>query len=355
MGYYTSYKDAAGQIFCDQTANVCLTFTDPGSRTICQPVKIADCSGGLCPDAVINNGLLLCTQDTSWNCNLCANDLPYFNPVSTTDELDFQFQQFDDLNSNGAITSYTFGWNTGACNVYLKDCCTDEYLEESPGVPKSIVDYCTQYYVSQFGQIQYNNIVDLKDIQAIRIPIANFYADFQAAFPGSDCFYFEFQFYFGGVTTNIYTEPYKFVNCENTLVIESDYPKLDCNNYWYGGVYLQVLGNKYIGNPFFYSNKIRIPAYIERTSFEITKEFLGLKLTTKTSQMTENFQLLTERVPERIALLLANILTGEKVYIGNGEFVVSGSVSKNNEIGNQWFIESELKRINCALTFSCNN
>jgi len=302
---------------------------------------------------------LLCAEDQGWNCDLCANDLPYYNPVQIGDTIDFQFQQFDDMNVIGpAVFQFDHGWNTAtaACNVYMKDCCTGDYFETA-GIPQSLTFYCNYYYVSSFGQSQYNGTANIKPLQAIRIDISqSLIDDFHIQFPNSNCFYFVFEFYFGGTTTTLYSEPFNIPSsCKNTLVIERTYGKFDCNKYWYKGVWLNGLGNHYIGSPFFYSNKIRIPAYLERTSFTISKDVVGNRLSASRSQMTENFKLKTERIPQKLAIYLANILAGEEIYIGNGKFVMDGEITKNNDIGNQWFLEADLKRVNCNVTFSCNS
>ena len=361
MGYYTSYQQAfSNAIWCDQTAAVCTTFTDPESRTRCQRIRAVDCTGGDCSTLVVNNGLLLCAEDQGWNCDLCANDLPYYNPVQIGDTIDFQFQQFDDLNVLGpSVWNFTHGWGgaTPACNIYMKDCCSGDFFGV-PGTPQELTPfYFSKYYVSSYLTQQYNGIGQSNPIQSVRAEITNsLISDFQAQFPTSNCFYFVFEFYFGGTTITYYSEPFNIPNsCKNTLVIESKYGKFDCNKYWYQGLWLGGLGNDYIGVPFFFSNKIRIPAYIERTSFTISKDVVGRRLNASRSQTTENFKLKTERIPEKLAIYLANILSGEEIYIGNGTFVMDGEITKNNDTGNQWFLEADLKRVNCNVTFSCNS
>lgn len=359
MGYYTSYQDPiTGYIFCDQTSTTCTTIADSGTRTVCIEIHPKACTGTGCTNLMINNGLILCTEDSSWNCNLCANDLPYYNPIKQGDTIDFQFQQLDDINAIGKFPDFTDGWKTGACNVFLKECCSGDILEVG-GSPKSIVDYCTKYFVGQF----YNPIQSTapsswyNPIQGIEIPISSaLIADFHAQFPGSDCFYFQFEFYFNGTTTYLYTEPYRLEKCKDTLVIESKYRKFDCTNYYYGDIKVNtaVGGTPYVGIPFIYSNHIRIPAYVELKSFTEKKDFFGNLNFTKSSQLIENYKFTTNRIPIKLATLLANIMAGEVVYIGNGEFYSDGEITKNNEVGNQWFMEADLKRINCNTTFTCN-
>lgn len=350
MGYYTSYDAGNGLIFCDQTATVCNTFSDPSHRTLCKEIRLITCTGGDCPTAVINNGLIRCTEDTGWNCDLCGNDLPFNLPVDKDDTLYFQFQQIDNVN---VWTAPTYGWDTGGCNVYLKDCCTGEYLEESPGVPKPIIDYCTEYFVGRYAEIV-GNLGNLNDFQGIKIPLTDIYTDFKAQFPTSDCFYFEFEFFLSGSAEYLYTEPYQFVNCEDTIVLKSTYPKKDCDGYYYGDYFTKFGVANLLGTFFYYSNEIRLPAYLEKRSFNIQKEFVGNFNRTTNSQMTENWRLSTRRIPEEVATYIAKVLSGEKIYIGNGEFIAQGNIGKNNDVGSQWFLDADITRINCSKSFSCN-
>lgn len=363
MGYYTSYQSTlSGSIFCDQTQLICGNPAEQLTRTACIEIHPVDCGTGGCSGLVINNGLILCAEDQTWNCNLCANDLEYYNPVKIDDTLSFQFQQLDDMNHIRWLPTFTYGWDTPirACNVFMKDCCTGDILEVG-GVPKSVVDYCTNYYVGEFCNPIQSNAAQTwyVPIQAIEIPITSaMMNDFHAQFPNSNCFYFQFEFYFGGTTTTFYTEPYRIENCKDTLIIESKYRKLDCNKYYYGDITnhtgLPIAGTNWIGTPFQYSNAIRIPAYIELKSFTEKKDFFGNLNFTKSSQLIQNYKFTTNRIPIKLAILLANILAGEVVYIGNGEFYSEGEITKNNDSGNQWFMEADLKRTNCTTTFTCN-
>ena len=266
MGYYTSYDAGNGVIFCDQTATVCLSIPDPEHRTLCKSINMIDCAGGDCPTAVINNGLIRCTEDTGWNCELCANDLPFNLPVDQDDTLYFQFQQIDNLNTT---MPPTFGWGSGGANVYMKDCCTGEYLG-LPGFPQSILFYCTEYFVGRYSEIS-GGIGNLKDFQGIKIPLTSLYTDFKAQFPDSNCFYFEFVFELSGTTEYLYTEPYEFINsCKNTIVLKSDYPKTDCDGYYYGKYYSNNNIDYLLGTFFYYSNEIRLPAVLEKRGFQLS-------------------------------------------------------------------------------------
>lgn len=358
MGYYTSYQDpVTGSIYCDQTSSVCTSFTDSLTRTVCTEINPISCSGG-CTTAVINNGLILCNTDSSWNCNLCPNDLEYYNPVKEDDVLSFQFQQNDIVNTIGKLPSFISGWGA-ACDVFLRECCTGEVMEVG-GSPQSLTAYTSNYFVGQYYNPVQNQSAStwFKPIQAIEIPISTpILNDFHAQFPNSNCFYFQFDFFLDGNAVTLFSEPYRLENCKDTLIIESKYRKFDCNGYYYGDITNRTAllgGTPYIGNPFFYSNQIRVPAYLELKSFTEKKDFFGNLNFTKMSQLIENYKFTTNRIPIKVATLLANIMAGEEVYIGNGTFYSDGEITKNNDTGNQWFMEADLKRTNCTTTFTCN-
>ena len=48
------------------------------------------------------------------------------------------------------------------------------------------------------------------------------------------------------------------------------------------------------------------------------------------------------------------MLASQNVYINNTEYVVDGEIPKNNEVGNQWFIEANVRKVNCSKNYSCN-
>jgi len=87
MPYFNSF-DYNGVVYCDQSQTVCGSPTDTGNRIVCKEITIIDCGNdGGCNLAVINNGQILCDTAQSYNCNLCGNDLPYFNPFVVGDIL----------------------------------------------------------------------------------------------------------------------------------------------------------------------------------------------------------------------------------------------------------------------------
>jgi hypothetical protein len=342
------------------------------NRIRCANLIINNCAGGGlpgdCNQTTVNNGLILCDPEDSWNCNLCGNDLPYFSPVRETDPMMFQFQQWDYINGQ----SPTFNWNTAAgwgvlVDGAVFDCCTDT------AIGGDILSYSLENFIGIYGDKQYNGQVDWTNIQQISLDLAAIKAAGEALFPNWDgCFYFKFDFFnaVGDVVNSFTSEPFKFEKCDpdGTIFLEGVYSKKDCFGFFYKPIApsLTVLNPGFppslsvispyigLGTPFQYRNTYRVKGSFELNGFEINKEFVGVKQFTANTETAENWFLRTNRLPPRVARLISNILAADTVYVEGRDYISSGTITKNNEIGNQWFLESQLKRVQCSSTNSCN-
>ena len=352
MGLYFESYQFGNEVFCDISNEECV-ISDTTSRIVCKEFEILECGGGICGSAVINNGLILCECTDSWNCNLCGNDLPYFNIINPGENMVFQFQQIDGMNGNDPNGLFPYGWGTGGfVDGFIKDCCNGEYLEDGLGNPVSLTDYATKTFVGVFPVTDYIGNTTWKNIQMIEFNTAQLYNDLIAQFPdGRGCFVLEFCFDLGLASEYCFcSEPYVFNPCPNektTILLEGVYPEFDCFRYYYG---TQLIGN---GTPFAFYNQYRVEGAFEQTSFAITKEFVGTKLKTTTSEIQENWILKTNRIPQRVAKLMTNLMNAESVFVDGIEYVVDGEIPKNNEIGNQWFIDVAFRKIDCSKTYSC--
>lgn len=354
--YFSNYADGS-LIWCDTTAGECSVF-DEKSRIVCKEIEIIACGSNdpsnPCSLAVVNNGTILCDCGDSINCDRCGNDLPFYNIVNEGDDLFFQFQQIDTLNGQDPNGSFSFGWGDfGFINGFVKDCCTGDFVLDSLGNPKSIIAYSgVDRFVGVFPTYDYLGVPTWKNIQTIRIDTALLYADLIAQFPGGNgCFILDFCFNYSNPSSRycLCSEPFKFNPCpekKSTVLLEGEYTGFDCFRYYYG---TEAVGN---GN-FSFQNQYRVEGSNEQQNFEIAKEFVGSMMKATTSETIENWLLRTNRVPNRVARLIANILSAPEVYADGYSFIADGEISKNNEIGSQWFIEAKLKRISCNKTFSC--
>jgi hypothetical protein len=381
VGQQTTVGSSNGvQFFCDISPDCVLPYNQ--NRIICAELQFVQCFAGDCAVLTTDNGLIICSENDSWNCNLCANDLPYNSPVVIGDSLYFQFQQQDLLNGNsptldgGGLWGNGYGWDEfGLVQGYIRDCCTGQRLQK-PGVGGDAVvtDYSSNYFVGIFEGTNYSNTSNsYTNIQQIKIETGQLYTDIAAQFSGN-CFYFEWVFYPNDLayTYQLFSEPFEFVTCQDTMMLEGTTSIKDCFNLFYGEPGCVVVNNPitigpitinnyqkeclyYIGTGLFpYTQFYRVRGSFEQTSFEITKDLVGTKLRSTSIDLTENWLLRTDRLPQRAAKLVASILASQNVYIDNKEYVVDGELPKNNEIGNQWFIDANLRKVTCSKNYSCN-
>lgn len=370
MSYFTAYQ-TNGEFYCDLTPDC--TIVDSNSRIICAEIETVICDGD-CPSLIVNNGLNLCDTDDSWNCNLCGNDLPYSNLVVPGDPLQFQFQQPDLINGNDPNFDWensAVGWGTsGLVTGYIHDCCTDEVLEIGGG-PAPIDEYfATKKMVGLYACKNYSgSITEYTNIQQIEINTFALYSDLIQQFPnGGGCFYIEWVFYPDdlSIQKKFYSEPFRFVTCEDTVMLEGHYPMfMDLNNPatqgrglppclkdCFGQYY--ALPSNWNGDRFAFRQFYRVPGVFEPVSFEIQKEFVGSFLSSTSVNINENWILKTGRLPYRAARLVTSILAAQETFVDGKQWTGDGEINKNNDVGNQWFIEATLKRVNCSKSYSCN-
>ena len=389
--FYTIDADISGYLdkpsvtignhfYCDISPD-CVTLPYNQNRIICAELQFVQCFAGDCAVLTTDNGLIICSENDSWNCNLCANDLPYNSPVVIGDSLYFQFQQQDLLNGNsptldgGGLWGNGYGWDEfGLVQGYIRDCCTGQRLQKPGGGDAVVTDYSSNYFVGIFEGTNYSNTSNTyTNIQQIKIETGQLYTDIAAQFSGN-CFYFEWVFYPNDLayTYQLFSEPFEFVTCDETIMLEGTTSIKDCFNLFYGDPGCVVVNKPitigpitlnnyqkeclyYIGTGLFpYTQFYRVRGSLEQTSFEITKDLVGTKLRSTSIDLTENWLLRTDRLPQRAAKLVASILASQNVYIDNKEYVVDGELPKNNEIGNQWFIDANLRKVTCSKNYSCN-
>lgn len=354
MGYYFGTYRYQNTLFCEQSDPTCV-ISDMQHRTVCFDLKIVQCQGNPdnpCGVAVVNGGLITCDPAFGWNCNLCPNDLPYYNLTLESDVLRFQFQQIDNANGQNPAGPFTYGWGYfGDPDVfasgYIRDCCTGQIIEKSPGVNLEIMDVLGPVdFVGVYGVTNYQGDTEWTNIQQVAIKMELLKPYLDAA--GTDCFYLEFLFDMNSTPYGVFSEPFKLVHCEDTLLIEGLFDVKDCYGQYYGDN-VEGIGN---WQNFYY--QYRVQGYLELQSISISKEFVGNTERTVSSQLQEKYLLKTHRMPEQVVRMLSNMLSAPVVRIDGIEYVVDGDLTKNNDIGNQWFLEIPMRRNNCSKTFGCN-
>jgi hypothetical protein len=355
MELFNSYV-IGNSLFCDSTTAP--TFPDPNSRVLCTELENF-CAVG-CGSLGVDNGLILCSTLDSWNCNLCANDVPFWIPFETGDTFDFQFQQPNKLPvgcENGWLPSDLLSpTNYAFATFEIRSCCSDTPLEVTEEIFAAIAP---EHYVGFFNSTDYSGIVTQQSIHQIRFDL-NAIATYLVGEGLEPCFYFKFTFTGSReclgeseIEQTFYSEPFKMIPCsdgEKSQLVESIYPRTDCFGSYYGTNFEPGMGGS---QPFQYSNRIRVPGSFERTNFSITKETIGATLRTTAAQYCETWLMRTANVPEVYTKYLVNLLTGRDVYVNGTEYQIQGDIAKNNETGSQWFLEINFERCECDKPLTC--
>ena len=329
-------------------------FIDTLSYIRCKELTLIDCGSDDCNVPVVNNGLYLCDCSDSWNCNLCANDLPFFNLVNLEDKIYFQFQQIDNVNGQiPGVGNFTAGWDSGFARAEIYDCCNDQLLTS---LITSVAEGHVVGLIEEFD-LQGNPIYT--NYQALCLDVQEINELFPDPFDlAGNCFYIKFFFINNpelGTEDEICSEPFRINPCQNkiqTTLIKGVYPKSarDCFGYYYGG---PLLGS-FIGIPFDWSSEYRVRGVLEKTGIEINKDTVTRRLRAVNSEQCELYRFATFGVPEVVAGIIANLFGAQEVYLNNKLLQLNAAIEKNNEIGNQWFIETEFKRCDCFRDFGCD-
>lgn len=353
MELFTDYQFPNGTHYCDITPQT--DYANPIARLICfGGVGIGGTIG--CPEVATNYGFWSCNDQLLWNCNLCGNDQPFWIPFTDGDTFDFQFQQYF-YSTNCLHTFYPenliTGGNTAAVSYEIHACCDDSIIELNNAQNASIIQqaYIGEYITNNYdGTVEYNPIQMARfDLEAIKNILLGLDLD--------PCFYIVFRFpktfdcMPEGEFITIYSEPFKFENCDNfpyIYNIESKYSSTDCFGTYYGFNYTWGLGT-----PFIYSNRVRVPGAFEQLGFNITKEKIETSLKTTSTQVCENWILKTTHLPRAFAKFVTNVLAGRDVLIDGEEYQVEGELSRNNDTGNQFYLEIPAQNCNCNKSLSC--
>ncbi len=328
---------------CDITSIGAATDLDSYIRS--RRIKLTTGCAGITP--FVNDGLIISDLLDQNNCNLCSQDLPFFNLVNASDRINFQFQQIDNLNGQDPVVPFTYGWEDPnlANPIFAKgsvlDCCTDEVLVDY------IIDAASRYYVGLFEEKDFEGNATYNNIQAIEI---------NPALIASDCFYFKFEFVNVDNTgfDTFYSEPFVKNTCEDSSVlIEGIYTEgsIDDFGYYYGLPFaIAPTGTSYA-----YSNAYRIRGEVEQIGNQIQKQFVNNITNPTQSQRCENYALRTYPAPLYAANKIANNMNGKEIVLnGTSGFELTKEISKNREVGKYWIIDTELQLCGKINEFSCD-
>lgn len=268
-----------------------------------------------------------------YNPTRCAQDLEYYQPVCVacddtvvnncgvgcqeTDILYFQFH-FPDYFNNWGISPPTHGWTDREQGDWLACVRVHSPFDCELG----LADYAESYFV---GIISTGQSFQQIAINPEKLP---------------PIFYFSFSFNLNGQIITVYTEPYRKVSCEHTVLLEGTYKDIgkgayDCDGQYYG------LPTNYYGNASFtYKKRTRVKGSFNPIGFSIERTETN-RITTRTKKM-EKFKLFTDMLPYYVIKELQTIFMGQTLYIDGKIMTFTGEVNKKNPKGNMWVVEMDL-------------
>lgn len=169
-------------------------------------------------------------------------------------------------------------------------------------------------------------------------------------------FHISFHFNTGTRIVSYYSEPFQQVSpCQETLVIKGIYPQsgtfaYDCNGNYYGN------GLTPIDEALLYDNIIRIPGTIFNDRIEIQQDNERSYRTSiaTASRTTEIYKLRTPNLPNYVIQQIKACMEAQIVLINGIAFEGNFQLSRSNELGCTWLIETELTTKPCIdRIFTC--
>lgn len=130
----------------------------------------------------------------------------------------------------------------------------------------------------------------------------------------------------------VYSEPYCEVRCdEPTVLIEGEYSKYDCENYYYGElinlVNLSAIVNQYL-------LKFRVRGFLELDDYETTETEVN-GVVTKVSQK-KKFTFYTDKVPPFVAEQLARAAGSKQFIMDDVDYDRPANITKDFDQGLSW-------------------
>lgn len=263
-----------------------------------------------------------------WNCNLCGADMPYTSLFASGDIIPLQFNLPDvrNINNTGTRTPQ-IGWRqTDLINtlyyvraeVYSYDDCDTPVFE-------LVDDFCSDWWVGysdKVGAVQ-TLFVDTSLIVAA----------------GVDAFYIK-------ITTiddtladaiTLYSEPFIIDTCKSTLLLQSDYATIDCENRDYRNPtdsVLQGLKVPFVApvadslTPFYAS--WRFEATIKQVGFSSEATVNDNDIVTR-QKLTDTYELAFFPLAPYAAEIANAILRGRSVTVDSVEYTNFGDIAQNLE------------------------
>ncbi len=143
-----------------------------------------------------------------------------------------------------------------------------------------------------------------------------------------------------------YSEPFCKVKCQNTILVEGEYPNYDCNGNFYGTFTSGSATNSY-------KPQVRLFGSIESTQFDVEEVVINKKR--KSAKKLETFLFRTKRIPYYVAQQLSNIFASKTITVEGVEYQRSLNLAKNNDEGTMWIVSTTLVQECDEIDFTCDN
>ncbi len=252
-------------------------------------IRVIDCSIPTDPD--------LCSL---WNFNHCPTDKNYFNPFELGDKVYFQQPNFATV---GPPATYdVINMATG-----------------QPIVSQGTDPLVTTQQVTATDYRPYINVV-VSTTQLTNV----------------SCWYLRV----GTEDNYTYSEPYKKVVCENTILLEGYYPGYDCRGHWYGSGSI-------------YKAQIRIQGEVSPTQLDVEEDIYEHSGQRKSTTSSEVFVLMSKRVPYYVVKKIHDIFASKRVTIDGLEYQRTISLPKGLTKGMMWAINTNIIRKCPKINFNC--
>lgn len=291
----------------------CLTLE---SRTglICLPEK------QLCLDIPTDGFLVECGQ--AWNCTRCASDGIYHHPFFGGDKIQIQFPFFDSYNPNPENPINGFG-------PFVRV----RFMGDVSGVLTDLSLFASRSMVAHGCGKSYQII----EIDTTLFPDCVWSLEVATYTPD------------GNQSQRICTQEFGRVsNCDDTIVVSSDYSGKDCFGNCYGEP------DAYTGDLIQYDNTIRLYGYFKNEGGSFTKTISNGRKTSISLQETFTLQLGKKIPPYVKNILLKQILSGDVVYVDGEDYRVdSFTISNEIESGRMFLFAVEVFK-ECESTTGCN-
>jgi hypothetical protein len=137
------------------------------------------------------------------------------------------------------------------------------------------------------------------------------------------------------------TNVFRIQTCEKLINFSADFAETDCEGNWYG------LADKYIGsNNFQYNPSLNVQGVLEINSIPLETTETEEGKVTKISQSERGF-FKTWGIPKEIVDKIVNYLMQRPFYIDNEIWDSVEGIEKNNDNGDNWWLETQVERKIC--------